>query len=139
MAQSVRDVMTSDPASVRSDATAAEAATLMRDNDTGAIVVEDDGNLRGLVTDRDIVVRAVAEGQNPLDVKVGDICSGDLVTLTPDQSVTEAVRLMREKAIRRIPVVSEGTTIGIVSIGDLAMERDEDSALADISAASPNQ
>jgi len=91
MAQSVRDVMTTDPASVSSDASAAEAATLMRDQDTGAIVVEDGGNLRGLVTDRDIVVRAVAEGRNPLDVKVADICSGDLVTLTPDQSVTEAV------------------------------------------------
>ena len=93
----------------------------------------------GLVTDRDIVVRAVAGGRNPADIKVADICSSDLEAVQPDQSVSEAIRLMREHAVRRIPVVSEGRPVGILSIGDLAIDRDEESALADISAAAGNQ
>jgi CBS domain-containing protein len=139
MAQVVRDVMTSNPASCSTDASAAEAATKMRDNDTGAILVVDGQGLRGIVTDRDIVVRSVAEGRSPADTKVGEICSSDVQALEPDQSVDEAVKLMRENAIRRIPVVEDGTPVGIVSIGDLAIERDAQSALADISAAPGNQ
>jgi CBS domain-containing protein len=139
MAQAVRDVMTKNPVTVSESDSAAKAASAMKQADTGAIVVTDSGNIRGLVTDRDIVVRAVAEGKNPADVKVSEIYSSDLETVEPDQPVEEAIRLMREKHIRRVPVVEGSTPVGIVSIGDLALERDEQSALAEISAAPPNQ
>jgi len=94
---------------------------------------------QGLVTDRDLVVRALAEGRDSATTKLGDICSKDLVVLSPGDSVDDAVRVMRERAVRRIPVVEEGRAVGIISIGDLAIERDADSALADISVAPPNE
>ena len=138
MAQLVREVMTPDPVSLGGDATAREAARRMRDDDTGAILVVDGDNLRGIVTDRDIAVRAVAEGTDPDECRIGDICTSNVETVSPTQPVEEAIRIMREQAVRRIPVVESGTTVGILSIGDLAMERDEHSALAEISAAEAN-
>lgn len=138
MTQRVGEVMTSDPVSLPSEASAREAARHMRDDDTGAILVVDGDNLRGIVTDRDIVVRAVAEGVDPDECRIGDISTANPTTLTPDQPVEEAIRIMREHAVRRIPVVGNGSPVGILSIGDLAIERDEHSALADISAASAN-
>ena len=116
----------------------AAPARAMRDGAVGDVLVERDGVLCGIVTDRDIVVRAIAENRNPAEVKIGDICSRDLATLTPDTSVEDAVRLMRDKALRRIPVCDDGKPVGVVSIGDLAIDRDGQSALADISAARPN-
>ncbi len=139
MAQKVREVMTSDPVTVDASSPATEAAALMRDRDTGAIVVTDGDRVTGLVTDRDIVVRAVADGHDPSDVKAGDLCSADLVTVSPDDDVERVIEIMRERAVRRVPVLEDGTAVGIVSIGDLAIERDSDSALADISAASPDR
>jgi CBS domain-containing protein len=139
MAQKVRDVMTADPATVDGSAPATEAAALMRDRDTGAIVVTEGDRVSGLVTDRDIVVRAVADGRNPVDVKAGDLCSADLVTVSPDDEVERVIEIMRERAVRRVPVVEDGAAVGIVSIGDLAIERDRESALADISAAPANR
>ena len=139
MAQLVKDVMTANPVTVTSDASAADAAAQMRDSDTGAILVVDGKELRGIVTDRDIVVRAVAEGRDPSATKVADISSSDVQALEPDQPVTEAIEIMRERAVRRVPVVDGGKPVGIVSIGDLALERDRESALADISAAPANQ
>jgi CBS domain-containing protein len=138
MAQFVKEVMTPDPVSLAPDATAAEAARQMRDNDTGAILIADGGTLQGIVTDRDIVVRAVAEGNDPDSCRVGDICSGNPVTLSPDQPIEDAISILREHKVRRIPVVEGGTPAGIVSIGDLALSRDRESALADISAAPAN-
>jgi CBS domain-containing protein len=138
MPQSVRDVMTKDPRTVDVRDSAKKAAAAMKDADTGAIVVTDNGGICGVITDRDIVIRAVAEGRNPDDVKVSEICSSDLATLAPDQPVEEAVQLMRDKHVRRLPVVEDSRPVGIVSIGDLAVERDRESALADISAAPPN-
>jgi CBS domain-containing protein len=138
MAQNIRDVMTSDPRCVKSSDTVVEAARAMREADIGDVVVVDNGSIRGLVTDRDIVVRAVAEGRDPSQTKVADVASEDVATVTPDQDVGEAIRLMREKHVRRLPVVEEGSPVGIVSLGDLAQERDPDSVLADISAAPPN-
>jgi CBS domain-containing protein len=91
------------------------------------------------LTDRDVVVRAVAEGRDPKSIKVGEIVSEDVATVTPDEPVDKVVSLMREKAIRRVPVVDGGRPVGIVSLGDLAVERDSKSALADISAAEPNR
>jgi CBS domain-containing protein len=111
----------------------------MRGNDIGDVIVLKEKRLFGILTDRDIVVRALATRSNPETTTVGEICSRDLTTIEPTSSVEQAVRFMREKAIRRLPVVDEGgDVIGIVSIGDLALERDPDSALADISAAPPN-
>jgi CBS domain-containing protein len=102
-------------------------------------VVEEEGRAAGILTDRDIVVRAIAEGRDPGSTTVGEVCSSDLTTLTPDQSIDDAVRLMREHDVRRLPVVQDGRPVGIVSLGDLAVELDPDSALADISAAPPNE
>ncbi|HVL96682.1 MAG TPA: CBS domain-containing protein [Solirubrobacteraceae bacterium] len=137
-AQKVNEVMTHDPRTVDSGAPLVEAAREMKEADAGAILVADDGRFKGLVTDRDIVVRAIAEGKDPKSTTVGEICTSAAQTLTPDSSVEDAIRLMREHAIRRIPVVQDGRPVGIVAIGDLAIERDEDSALADISAARGN-
>ena len=139
MAQSIREVMTGDPHSVSTDATLQDAAREMKGDDIGAVLVEDKGSVAGILTDRDIVVRAIAEGRDPASTKVGDVASRDVATLTPDSSVEDAIRIVREQNVRRIPVVQDGRPAGIVSIGDLAVERDTESALADISAASPNR
>jgi len=139
MAQAIRDVMTGDPVCMEPGDSAAEAARKMRECDSGAILVTEDGHLRGLVTDRDIVVRAVADGRDPASVPVREICSADLEALSPDDDVDRAVTLMRERHVRRIPIVEGDHPVGIVSIGDLALARDERSALADISGAPANQ
>ena len=134
--QSIREVMTAAPETVDAQATLAEAAQRMRELDAGAmVVVNEQGSVAGIVTDRDIAVRGVAEGKDPKLTKVGQVVTGDLVTLKPTDTVADAVRLMRDKAVRRLPVMEGGKAIGIISIGDLAIERDSSSALADISSA----
>jgi CBS domain-containing protein len=138
MAQKIKDIMSTGVATCPHTATVMEAAQRMRDEDIGDVLVERDGDLCGLITDRDIVVRAVAQGDSGASTTIGEICSRELTTLKPSDDVETAVRLMREKAIRRLPVVDKGKPVGIVSLGDLAMERDERSALADISEAAPN-
>ena len=139
MAQAINEVMTHDPATVETGEPIVVAARLMREEDAGNVLVVEGGRLTGIVTDRDIAVRAVAEGRDPNDTPVGDVCSRDVRTLTPDQSVEDAIELMREHDVRRVPVVQDGRPVGIVSIGDLAIERDEDSVLADLSAAEPDR
>jgi CBS domain-containing protein len=138
MARTVDEVMTHDPRTVSPGDTVHNAASEMRDADVGAVLVEDHGKLAGIVTDRDIVVRAVADGADPDDITVEQVYTRDPVTLTPDQPIREAVRFMREKNVRRVPVVQGGRPVGIVSLGDLAVELDEESALADISSEMPN-
>jgi CBS domain-containing protein len=138
MSQTIREVMTPQPWALSPETPVAEAARIMRRNDIGDIVVTEGSQLWGILTDRDIVVRALAEGRDPQSTTVGDICSRDLTTVAPTDSLGHAVTLMRERAIRRLPVVEGGTVIGIVSIGDVAVDRDRRSALADISAAPPN-
>ena len=133
MAQSIREVMTADPRTVAPSDPLTDAARQMREGDTGAILVAEGGRLTGILTDRDIVVRVVADGRDPSSVTVGEVASTDVATLTVDQTVEDAIRLVREHNVRRIPVVQDGLPAGIVSIGDLAIERDTDSALADIS------
>jgi len=121
------------------DDTVMMAAQTMRTNDIGDVVVLEDNRLFGILTDRDIVVRALAEGVDLGTTMVAAICSRDLTTIAPTASTGEAVRLMRDKAIRRLPVVDErDRVIGIVSLGDVAVQRDRRTALADISAAPPN-
>lgn len=138
MAQTLKDLMTPNPTTVPKSTPILEAARTMRDQDIGNLIVTEGGKVCGIVTDRDIVVRALAEGCDPQSTTIGDICSADLVTVSPDDEVQQAVTLMRERALRRVPVVDKGKPVGIVSIGDLAIELDDDSALADISAAPPN-
>jgi signal-transduction protein with cAMP-binding, CBS, and nucleotidyltransferase domain len=138
MAQKVRDIMTKDPVTLPRSASISDAARRMRDDDIGDVIVMDDSDMCGLVTDRDIVVRAVAEGADPQFTKIDEICTHEVITVGPDDSVEDTVRVMRERAIRRVPVVEGGKPIGIVSIGDLAIELDEDSGLAEISAAEAN-
>jgi CBS domain-containing protein len=139
MAQLVRDVMTPDPVALPATASLVEAALAMRDFDVGDVLVLDNGQVCGIVTDRDIVIRGIAGGNYPATVKLGEICSRDLTTLSPTDSVDEAVSRMREKSIRRLPVVEHGQPVGIVSLGDLAVEKDPHSALGNISAAPPNR
>jgi CBS domain-containing protein len=138
MAQSIREVMTENPETISGDTTVADAAKLMRDKDFGGVLCADGDELKGFVTDRDIAVRVVAEGKDPTSTTVSEIATSELHTLSPDDSVEQAIELVREHDIRRVPVVEGAKAVGIVSIGDLAVERDEDSALADISAASQN-
>lgn len=139
MAQSVRDVMTQNPYQINVDTTIAGAAQMMRDEDIGDLIISDGNRVVGLVTDRDIVVRAIAEGLDPVRETVDAVFSGGVSTVSPDAPIEEAVRMMRENAVRRLPVVDGEQLVGVVSLGDLAMERDENSALADISAAPPNK
>ena len=138
MAPTVGQVMTPDPVTLDTNASIVAAAEVMRECDIGDILVCDDGHICGIVTDRDLVVRALADGYAPDQLTLRDVCSPELTMLLPDTEVDDAVRLMREKALRRLPVVEDGRPIGIVSLGDLAIARDPMSALADISAAPPN-
>jgi CBS domain-containing protein len=139
MAQMIREVMSSRPVTLEDSASVFDAARAMRDEDIGVVIVVNHGSIRGVLTDRDVVVRAVAEGRDPKSIKVGEIVSEDVATVTPDEPVDKVVSLMRQKAIRRVPVVDGGRPVGVVSLGDLAVERDSKSALADISAAEPNR
>ncbi|MEV0634931.1 CBS domain-containing protein [Streptomyces sp. NPDC050619] len=138
MTQHVSDIMTSAPVTVEPQTSVTAVARIMRDQDLGAVLVTDGDRLRGLVTDRDLVVRSLAEGGDPEQSTVVGACSDDLVTVSPEDELGRAVELMREHAVRRIPVVEGGRAVGIVALGDLAMERDPGSALGDISAARPN-
>ena len=139
MAQQVQEIMTTQIQSVPERATLRDVARTMRDRQIGDVLVTDNnGKLCGIVTDRDLVVRALADDKDLDTTQVKEICTDQLETLDPSSSIDDAVTLMREKAIRRIPVVRDGVPVGIVSIGDLAVERDPRSALADISAAEPS-
>lgn len=139
MPQSIREVMTSNPVTLPATTPLTDAARHMKDDDIGDVLVVDGDELCGVVTDRDIVIRAVAEGRDVTTTMLGDVCSDKLVTLGPGDDVDDAVRLMSSSAIRRLPIVEDGRAVGIVSIGDLAMKRDPNSTLADISSAAPNQ
>ena len=136
--QTVRDVMTTNVVYLPSETTLAEAARTMREQDIGDVVVADGDNLTGLVTDRDIVVRAVAERCDPSSTTIGEIVSRDLVTVRPDDSINSAALLMRDHAVRRVLVCDDKGLVGIVSIGDLAEDMDPDSVLGGISRAEPN-
>jgi CBS domain-containing protein len=138
MSQSIREIMTADPRTVERGATVADAARAMSQDDVGAVLVVDEGRVAGILTDRDIVVRTIAEGRDPQSTVVTEICTSDPTTLTVDQHVEDAIRIVRDQNVRRIPVVQGGRPAGIVSIGDLAIERDPNSALADISSEPPN-
>jgi CBS domain-containing protein len=137
--QTVKDVMTTNVICLPSETTIAEAARTMREQDIGDVVVADGSNVTGMVTDRDIVVRAVAERCDPSSTTIGEIVSRDLVTVRPEDTIAQAAMLMRDRAIRRVPVYDEQAgLVGIVSIGDLAEKIDPESVLGGISKAEPN-
>jgi signal-transduction protein with cAMP-binding, CBS, and nucleotidyltransferase domain len=129
----VRDVMTSGPIGVDYDQSVGEAARAMRDWGVGAILVVSNGSLYGLVTDRDLVVRAVAE-ERGADEPVGPLSSANLIGVDADADVHEAMRLMRQHGVRRLPVLEDGQVAGIVSLGDLTMQDEPDLAFAQLSA-----
>ena len=136
----VHELMRTPPVTVASTAPVKEAARQMQSEDIGALIVEEDGKPYGIVTDRDIVIRAVAEGLNPESAPVASICSKDLATVSPEDDIESAIRLMRDKALRRLLVVDyEQAPLGIVTLGDLAMAMDSQSVLGQISAAPPNR
>jgi CBS domain-containing protein len=136
MKRTIRNVMTEAPRALASTASIQEAARTMRESGIGDVIVTEGGQVCGIVTDRDIVVRALADGKT--DARLGDICSRDLVTASPDDAARDVVALMRSNALRRIVVMDDGKLSGVVSLGDLAIDRDKQSALKDISAATPN-
>lgn len=125
----IRDVMTSNPRTVTSKDTIQSAAQIMRDEDTGAVPVVDNGRPIGIVTDRDIVVRAIAQGQP--NRQVGEILSREMVTVGPETSTKDAVALMSEHQVRRLTVVENERLVGIVSIGDLAVKAPDDRKVGD--------
>lgn len=125
----VQDIMTTEVATASPDSTLEEVASMMKEEDTGAIPVLDEDELVGIITDRDIVVRCIAEGKDATETTVEDILSEDPVTISPDADVEEAARLMSERQIRRLPVVDDGELVGMVSLGDIAVkEVDEEPA-----------
>ncbi len=134
----VRDVMTADPITLDTGATVIDAARAMRDSDIGAVIVLDGTSTCGIVTDRDITIRAVADGEDVSTVTLGAICSQNPTTITADATIDEALKVMRREDVRRLPVVDGGQPIGIVSLGDVSVERNAGDALADISAAPAN-
>ena len=139
MGRTVEEIMTRDPRTVNADDPIAEAARIMRDSDIGDVIVLQGDQVGGIVTDRDIVVRGVADGRDAESTSVGDVCTTGVEAIEPSASVDDALSRMREADIRRLPVVDGGRPVGIISLGDLAVEREPDSTLADISAASPDQ
>ena len=126
MARSVQDVMTQNPRTVEAAQMVVDPARLMRDENVGIAPVVEGGRLVGTLTDRDVAVRVVAEGRDPGSTSVRDVASTDLVTVDPQQDFEEAVRLMAEHQVRRLPVVEEdGRLVGIIAQADVAQEGDD--------------
>jgi CBS domain-containing protein len=125
--RSIRDLMTTNPTTVDPSAKVVDAARAMRQQDVGPVPVVENDRLAGIVTDRDIVLRVVAEGADPQSTTVGEIMSSDLVTVDPDQPLDEALRLMAQHQVRRLPVCEEdGRLVGIVAQADVATELGDD-------------
>jgi CBS domain-containing protein len=137
MADTIRELLKGDPVTVEASATIEEAAKLMDQKDVGNVLVVENDEVQGIVTDRDIVVRVIAKGEGP-DASVREAATTDLETLEPDGSIDDAIQKMEQANVRRLPVVEDGKPLGVVTLGDLAQARDKGSALADISSAAPN-
>src|ERR1041385_6676915 len=126
MSQHIRDVMTSDPSTVERNASIVDAARVMKQTDAGVVPVTENGRLTGMVTDRDIAIRVVAEGKDPQSTTVREVASTDLVTVDPQQDLDEALRLMAKHQVRRLPVVEEdGRLVGVVAQADVARYGDD--------------
>ena len=123
---SIKDLMTSNPTTCEPSATVADVAKVMAQEDVGPVPIVEGERLVGLVTDRDIVVRVVAEGKDPSTTTIRDVASSDLTTVTPDTDLQEALDLMSASQVRRLPVVENGTLVGIVAQADVARAADEE-------------
>jgi CBS domain-containing protein len=126
MAKSVREAMTASVSSVSPSQSLADAAEVMKGEDVGSVPVVEEGRLAGIVTDRDIVTRAVAARRNPQAVRVEEIASHDLVTVEPEQDLDEALALMARHKVRRLPVIEAGRLVGMLAQADLALEAKEE-------------
>ena len=125
MAKSVRDAMTEDPRSIGTSASVVEAARLMREQHIGSLPVTDDERLVGMITDRDITTRVVAESAVPETTSVGDVYSRDLISVEPNNDLEEALQLMASHQVRRLPVVENGRLVGMVAQADIALKDNE--------------
>ena len=126
MGKTIREVMTSSPCTIDADKDIAYAAKMLRDEDVGVAPIVEGDQLVGVLTDRDIAIKVVAEGRDPQTTKVRDIASKDIVTIDPQQNLDEALRLMARHQVRRLPVVEEdGKVVGIVAQADIALTGDD--------------
>jgi CBS domain-containing protein len=125
MAKSVRDAMTDDPRSIGAAASVVQAARLMRDEHIGSLPVTEDERLVGMITDRDITTRVVAEGAAPETTSVGDVYSRDLISVEPNNDLEEALQLMARHQVRRLPVVENSRLVGMVAQADVALKENE--------------
>jgi CBS domain-containing protein len=125
MAKSVRDAMTEAPHSIGASASVVEAARLMREQHIGSLPITDDEQLVGMITDRDITTRVVAEAADPTTTSVGDVCSRDPISVEPDSDLEAALELMARHQVRRLPVVENGRLVGIVAQADIALGEDQ--------------
>jgi len=126
MGQIIKDVMTSNPCSIDAEKSVAYPAKMMREEDVGLAPIVEGDKLIGMLTDRDIAIRVVAEGRNPEQVKVADVASKQVVTIDPQQDLDEALRIMAKHQVRRLPVVEEdGKLVGVVAQADIAREGDD--------------
>ena len=125
MPKSVRDAMTEDPRSIGASASVVEAARLMRKEHIGSLPITDDKNLVGMITDRDITTRVVAEAADLTTTSVGDVYSRDLISVEPEKDLEEALQLMARHQVRRLPVVENGRLVGIVAQADIALSENE--------------
>ena len=128
MGKSVRDAMTENPRSIGASTSVVEAARLMREQDIGSLPITDDEKLVGMITDRDITTRVVAEAADPTSMSVEDVYSRDLVSVEPDEDLDEALQLMARHQVRRLPVVENGRLVGIVAQADIALKDNEKTA-----------
>jgi len=138
MAGKVGDLMTPDPLTVGQEVTLTDAARQMRDADVGVLIVTQGPEVRGVLTDRDIVVRAVADELDPATTRIAEIVTHDLVAVSPGDDIDTVAEMMRTHSVRRLPVLDGERLVGVVSLGDLAAQRDSGSVLADISTDEPN-
>jgi CBS domain-containing protein len=126
MGQSIRDVMTSNPCTIDAEKSVAYAAKMMREEDVGLAPIVEGEKLIGMLTDRDIAIRVVAEGKNPEQVKAVEVASKQVVTIDPQQDLDEALRIMAKHQVRRLPVVEEdGKLVGVVAQADIARTGDD--------------
>lgn len=136
---STSDIMSRNPVCLEENASVLSAARMMRDRHIGNVIVTRAGRVFGILTDRDIVVRCLAQDKDLGQCTCGEVCSStDVVTISRECPIEQAVKLMRDRTVRRLVVVEGQKPVGIVSLGDLAKEHDRSSALGQISAAAPN-
>jgi CBS domain-containing protein len=125
MSKSVRDAMTENPRSIAASASVVEAARLMREAHVGSLPITDDETLVGMITDRDITTRVVAEAADPNTTSVEDVYSRNLISVEPDQDLEDALQLMARHQVRRLPVVENNRLVGIVAQADIAFAESE--------------